>query len=122
MYCCVKYFHCEMYSSIIMEISYDVVGVVLVSLLLTLNKFPTVSVSFVDFKHDLFVWMSVCLEKCATCVNRVLFYCQHFRHKIKFLPILSHPSSLIHSPLRLFQNAYYFIMFCPTTPMPLLYY
>ena len=33
------------------------------SLLLTLNKFHTRSVSFVVFKHKLLIWMSVCLEK-----------------------------------------------------------
>ena len=128
MYRRVKYFHYEIYASIIkiyasiiMKTAYDVIDVVLVSLLLTLNKFHTFSVSFVDFKHKLLVWMPVCLGKCAICANRVLFYCQYFRHKIKFLPILSHPSSLIHPLLRLFQIAYYFL-FCPTTPTPLLYY
>ena len=59
-----------MYSNIIMETAY-VVDVVLVSLLPTLKKFHTFSVSFVDFKHELLVSMSVCLEKRATCAKGI---------------------------------------------------
>ena len=55
-----------------MEIAHNIVDVVLVSLLQTLNKFHNGSISFIDLKHELLVWMSVCLEKCATCANSVI--------------------------------------------------
>lgn len=42
-----------MYANITIETADDVIDIVLVSSLLTLNKFHTFSVSFVDFKHGI---------------------------------------------------------------------
>lgn len=44
-----------MHTNITIETAEDVIDIVMVSSLLTLNKFHTFSVSFVDFKHGIIV-------------------------------------------------------------------